>query len=94
MNENINILINAVRVRSEATQKLGFDPFDNNAYTEHLMKHYADIFNIANGLEVSAGRTGYDISSNDYKNGEIKNPKQDSGFSDFNITPSKDGLPN
>ena len=28
------------------------------------------------------------------KNGEIKNPKQNSGFSDFSVTPSKDGLPN
>ena len=28
------------------------------------------------------------------KNGEIKNPKENSGFSDFNVTPSKDNLPN
>ena len=28
------------------------------------------------------------------KNGEIKNPKEKSGFSDFSVTPSKDNLPN
>jgi len=28
------------------------------------------------------------------KNGEIKNPKENSGFSDFSVKPSKDNLPN
>tara|TARA_B100000700_G_C14668803_1_gene679826 strand:+ start:160 stop:486 length:327 start_codon:yes stop_codon:yes gene_type:complete len=34
------------------------------------------------------------ITKFESKNGEIKNLKQDSGFSDFSVKPSKDVLPN
>ena len=40
------------------------------------------------------GALNENIKKFESKNGEIKNPKENSGFSDFSVTPSQDNLPN